>query len=201
MTEPYDRDAITKKLEQRSAEMQKLSSGVQVALESGGRAAAIEFLTKETGIDPVEQGKHVYFGDLSIEFSEAGEFVAITAGSGVITTAIEDYSGQDEATDLFKLPANWKLWVGTMSGNPAPLNVAIGIFEDLQVQQTTTPFEIEFTAYQFTAMFGLKDSEEEIAAEVWSDCFGEHQNVGGGSGGKAFHFVFSELGCTSGSGF
>jgi hypothetical protein len=96
----------------------------------------------------------------------------------------------------FKLPAHWRIWVATRHRTPAELLIAIGFDQTLRMIETTTPFEFEFGARQCTALMCLKNTSDEIKAEVWSDVYGEFRKINAGSGGPTYKFMFSPTGPT-----
>ena len=96
----------------------------------------------------------------------------------------------DDIQQHFKLPARWSIRVTTRSGRPADLRVAIGFDHTLEIFDTTTPFEFDFEARQFTALMTLTDTKEQILAEEWSDVYGEFRKTGSGGGGLTQKFMF-----------
>ena len=96
----------------------------------------------------------------------------------------------DEILQSFKLPARWSIRVTTRHRQPAELQIAIGFDHTLKMIETRTPFEFEFQARQYTALMCLKNTSDEIKAEVWSDVYGEFRMIGGGSGGSTHKFMF-----------
>ena len=82
MTYSDDGVAVFERLKRLSLNMRERSNRIRVAAEAEGRTAAIELLAKELGIDPLERGNYVYFGDTKIEFSESGEYIGMSIGEG-----------------------------------------------------------------------------------------------------------------------
>jgi hypothetical protein len=100
----------------------------------------------------------------------------------------------DDISALFNLPARFVVRIGTRSGERTELKIAIGYDQELLLTETHTPFEFEFTANSFTALMSLKESSEDISAEMWSDVYGEFEKIGGGSGGPTHKLMFSPSG-------
>lgn len=94
----------------------------------------------------------------------------------------------------FKLPARWSIRVTTRFRRPADLQIAIGFDHTLKMIETRTPFEFEFQARRYTALMCLKDTSEDIKAEVWSDVYGEFMMIDGGGGGPTYKSMFSPSG-------
>jgi hypothetical protein len=107
---------------------------------------------------------------------------------------LKEFSHDLAIPDSFNLPARFVIRVETKSRDQARLDVAIGLDDQLQIIQTSTPFEHEIVGKQFTALFCLKESDVEISAELWSDVYGEFMQIASGSGGISHKFVFSPHG-------
>ena len=97
----------------------------------------------------------------------------------------------DELAKLFNLPARFVIRVDTSTGESARLRIAVGYDQELLLTEADSPYEFEFTANSFTALISLKESTEDISAEVWSDVYGEFREIAAGSGGPTHKFMFS----------
>ena len=102
-------------------------------------------------------------------------------------------------TKNYRLTAHWRIQVRTESGESAELDIAIGYDQTLRMIKSNTPFEFEFVANNYTALISLKDADEQIKAEVWSDVDGPFQMKGGFSGGQQGKFTFHHVGPIFGS--